>query len=263
MGRVPPRGGWSIREHGLAAHLRDAIRLNRARRAVHTHLGGARAFLLSSVLIGVERALLPMARLLDRQAAPFVEADVPILVADIAPMRGDGTAVSAVPSPLDKPCGEGLQRVHPVLSGPEDAVVKEDVGDRRFTRDVMREVRCCLRIARRAAKGSCFPEAAGAIHDALRDVRAAEAGEDRVYALAAHVLESAGLMALRAPGYAAATGGGTLPLSRRLVAGHLALVPMAVRLDRAAHPVHVRGAGLFVDDLPPIPFEAEYDRAHA
>ena len=72
-----------------------------------------------------------------------------------------------------------------------------------------------------------------------------------------HVLESAGLMALRGAAYAEATGGATAPLTRDLVRGHLALVPVARMLDRAAAPLWARGVGLFVNDLPAIPFEEE------
>ncbi|MEM1116276.1 MAG: hypothetical protein AAGJ11_07200, partial [Bacteroidota bacterium] len=115
-----------------------------------------------------------------------------------------------------------------------------------------------LGAVRRAVKANRFPEAADRLADALRAVRDAEAGTGRAYALTAHVIESAGWMALRAPAYAEASGGATVPLSRRLVAGHLPLVRAAVGLDRLAHPVQARGVPLFVADLPAIPFEAEH-----
>lgn len=70
--------------------------------------------------------------------------------------------------------------------------------------------------------------------------------------LAEHVLASAAVAATHGGRYAAATGGRTSRLTARIVRGHLALVGLALRLDRAAHAVHARGAGLFVNDLPPI-----------
>jgi hypothetical protein len=91
----------------------------------------------------------------------------------------------------------------------------------------------------------------------LGSVRQSERDEKRHYALTVHVVESAGLVALRGAAYAEATDGATAPLTRRLVRGHLLLLPFARALDRAAGPVHARGAGLFVNDLPPIPFEAD------
>lgn len=274
MHSAPPRGGWSVREHGLTAHLRDAIRLNRARRLHHARVGGPRAFALSTVLIYVERALLPVARVLDRQAAPFVEAGVPILVADLAPLPATGEGAcstedgsSGPPAPRG---GSGFhqrrstRRAAPMHDGRAETVGSVGLAARRLASREGRGVMIGARLgaARQATRGGHFHEAAGAIRDALRALRDAEASEGQAYALTAHVLESAGRMALRAPAYAEATDGGTAPLSRRLVRGHLALVPMALRLDVAAHSVQARGGGLFVDDLPPIPFEAEHD-AHA
>lgn len=232
MAERAPRGGWSVCEHGLAAHLRDAIRLNRSRRPRYARLGGARAWTLSTALIAAERALLPAARVLDAQAGAFVAAGVPILVADLMPMSAAGSV-----GERDAAGGRGER-------------VRLRTSDLRLL-DVWRE-----------ARGGRFAEAADAIRGALNTVRRLEASSGRAYALTAHVLDSAGLMALRAPIYAEATGGATLPLSRRLVVGHLPLVPAALRLDVAAHPVQARGVGLFVRDLPAVPFVAEHD-AHA
>ena len=109
-----------------------------------------------------------------------------------------------------------------------------------------------LRSAWRAAGAGRFRDCAGAVADALD----ATGG-----ALARHVLESAGLMALRGAGYARRTGGATAPLTRDLVRGHLALVPVARVLDWAAAPLWARDVGLFANDLPAIPFEAEMDAA--
>ncbi|MEM6288847.1 MAG: hypothetical protein AAF845_17040, partial [Bacteroidota bacterium] len=103
MASAPPRGGWEVETHGLAAHLRDAIRLNRARRPGYVRLGGWRAGVASSLLIASERALLPSARLLDRQARPFVEAGIPILVADLTPMPASGLGTTVDSSPPSRP----------------------------------------------------------------------------------------------------------------------------------------------------------------
>jgi hypothetical protein len=85
-------------------------------------------------------------------------------------------------------------------------------------------------------------------------VRQAEAASGCRLALTAHVLESAGFAAANGGRWADLSEGETLPLSVRFVQGHLLLLGAALRLDRAAHPVHARGAGQFVNDLPPIPF---------
>ena len=213
-------GSAPVRATPLADHLRDAIRLNRARRAHYRQWGGWRAGLLSRALVTSERALLLPARLLDRQAARF---GVPILAAELADM-------SDAP-PVDRPL---------------------------FTRTVGP---CPVslpwwprRHLLRALSRSDLAAAAAALAEVLGEIKQAEQADGRHRALAAHVMESAGWMAARGAEYARQTDGATTALSVHLVRGHLALLPFAHLLDRLAAPVHQRGAGLFVNDLPAIPF---------
>ncbi len=154
----------------LSAHLHDAIRLNRARRAGYRQRGGLRADVLSRTLVGAERALLPFARRIDQQAARL-GLDLDAALADMA----------------DAP-----QPFRPVSSN---------------------------------------------VYDALE----------------AHVLDSAEAFARLAADAERQSNGAAARLGRRLVRGHRLLVPLARLLDRLAAPVHARGVGLFVNDLPPIP----------
>ncbi|WP_143537691.1 hypothetical protein [Rubrivirga marina] len=218
---------------GLTEHLRDAIRLNRARRAGYRRRGGLRADLLSRALVAAERALLPAAWLLDRDAARH---PVPVLRAELVDM--------AVAPPAHRP-------IPPViLSGAEDhtgpsqiASPRAGVGDTRSIGAIL------LAITRGEALASVSDRLSARIAEERRRERAV----GRRRALTIHLLESARLSAARAADYARRTDGATLALSRRLVLGHLALVPFARGLDRLAAPVHDRGVGLFVNDVPPIP----------
>ena len=220
---------------GLDAHLADAVRLNRARRAGYVARGGLRAALLSRALVGAERALRPVARWLDRRAARFWAAGVPILAAELSD-------VAAAPAP-DRPVGAARSgRSAPPRSG------RAARGRRRAGR------RLDLRPARRALRAGRLRACAGEIASALGALGGAAP-------VARHVLESAGLMALRGEAYARATGGATAPLTRDLVRGHLALVPVARLLDWAAAPLWARGVGLFANDLPAVPFAEEVGAA--
>jgi len=154
----------------LAAHLHDAIRLNRARRAGYRQRGGLRAEALSRALVGAERALLPLAHRIDREAAR-VGLDLSAALADMA---------------------EAPSAAAPVPDGPHDA-------------------------------------------------------------LEAHVLDSAARFAEVGADAERQSNGEAARLGRWLVRGHRLLVPFARALDRLAAPVHARGVGLFVNDLPPIP----------
>lgn len=201
---------------GLTGHLRDAIRLNRARRAGYRRRGGLRADLLSRALVAAERALLPAARALDRAARRHA---VPVLRAGLVEM-------DRVPS-ADHP----MERIRPQRWG------RAGGGGRPW----------------RAVWACDFAAAASRLVAEIERERARESETGRRRALAIHLFESARLFAAHAPAHARQSGGATRMLSRRVVLGHLALVPFARVLDRLAAPVHARGVGLFVNDVPPIP----------
>ena len=131
----------------------------------------------------------------------------------------------------------------PPLPGPPAAHPRSAASLRGYRRSVARSLAASdLDSASRTLRGLAWA------------VRTLEASDGHHRALSLHVVESAGWMAQRGAGYARQTDGATVPLSARLVRGHLALLPFALALDRWAAPVHARGAGLFVNDLPPIPF---------
>ena len=203
----------------LERHLRDAVRLNRSRRAGYRQRGGRRADVLSRLLVASERALLPVARRLDAQAARF---PVPILAAELADMRQAPAPDRSLPALARSPADPPRLRTR-----------RRDVG--------------------RALARLDLDAAARALDGVVRALRQHERADGRRRALAVHVAESARWMAARGAAYARQTDGATLGLSRRLVRGHLALLPAARALDRLAAPVHARGVGLFVNDLPAIP----------
>lgn len=202
---------------GLTDHLRDAIRLNRARRAGYRHRGGLRADLLSRALVAAERALLPAAWLLDREARRHA---VPILHAELVPMA----------------------------EAPPAGTFRSE----RAVPDVV-PVRVSMSTLAHAAWSDDLETVGVALAARLDHERARAGATGRLRPLTVHLLESAWLSAVRGAGYARRSGGATRGLSRRIVLGQLALVPFARLLDRLAAPVHDRGVGLFVDDVPPIP----------
>ena len=49
--------------------------------------------------------------------------------------------------------------------------------------------------------------------------------------------------------------GKTLRLSKKLIAAQLHAVDKGLLLDKMAHPLHVLGCGILVNDVPSIPLE--------
>ena len=74
-----------------------------------------------------------------------------------------------------------------------------------------------------------------------------------------HVAESVGLAALNGSHYAAASGGATTRLSERLIRSQLTAFASSLWMDRQAQMQHARGVGILVNDLPHIPFEAQWE----
>ena len=215
-----------MREGGLTEHLTDAIRLNRARRAGYVAKGGARAGRLSRTLVALERSLLPAARVLDHQAAPFWDAGIPVVRADVASMSAVGRA-DAPPR---------------YLAGDPDAARRQARTD---LSDAVGEARRQVRRGELAEAGRVLTAVAGR----LREVEAAQGVH---LALTEHLVATAAVAAAHGAAYSDATAGRSVPVSSRLVAGTLAFWTLALALDRWAHPIHARGVGLFVNDVPPV-----------
>lgn len=212
---------------GVVEHLRDAIRLNRSRRAGYVAVAGSRAATVSRLLVAAEVSLLPIAALLDRRARRFVASGISVIVGDLVSMRGAG-------SPEAPPKWRG------VASG-------RDAARLRFA------VRTTVSPARRSLKSGSFEDAADHLRDAVRAVVLVEEESGCHWALTVHVLESAASAARNASRWRAMSGGATARLSAQFVCGHLRLVAFAVRLDKLAQPVQAAGAGILVNDLPAIP----------
>lgn len=85
--------------HHFEKHLLDAIAVNRERAAAHAARSGGRSRIVSVALVGLERALLPMAAMFDRRAgerlaAAFVPMEA-LPAADRAPRYRSGGSARA------------------------------------------------------------------------------------------------------------------------------------------------------------------------
>ena len=202
-------------------HVREAIALNRRRRAGYVREGGVRAALVSRILVGAERALLPTARRMDRRAE---------------------TAG----------CGAVWRSLFAPMSDAPDAD--------RTVAGTPRAVRVCLRLAARLSGDlreasreiSRQPRnAQAALQRGLDRLRAAGRTHDLHLAMSVHLLESA-LLATSRIG-ASAHSRACRDVLARFVRLHTVGVPLALGADALAAPLHARGVGILANDLPPIP----------
>ncbi|MEM6328349.1 MAG: hypothetical protein AAF791_14645 [Bacteroidota bacterium] len=203
-----------MRERGpFETHVREAIALNLARRPGYVARGGARASLVSRVLVGSERALLPIARRLDRRAAALGQTEA--LASVLMPMHDAPPADRPVSTSGTAPVARLGAALVPLLA----------TTDRAFRR---RDHTTASRLTATL----------------LGDLRERTEADDVYLAMAVHLAESAALGASRAHQASVLVS---------FVRWHLLGLPLALVLDALAAPLHARGVGILVNDLPPIP----------
>ncbi len=208
-----------MREPGpFERHVREAIALNRQRRPGYVRAGGARAALVSRLLVGSERALVPLARRLDRRAER--EGSVEALASVLSPMSAAPHAARPVSGPARGAgvCARLAARLAPPLA----------------------------RADRELRRGGTPRDGLAQILDTLREASGASGLH---LAMSTHLAESALLAASRIPLHP----GPLHPSLATFVRLHLAGLPLALALDAFAAPLHARGVGLLANDLPPIP----------
>lgn len=211
---------------GLYTHLQEAIAVNRARQGGYAVRSEGASVSLSALLIGLERAALPLARLLDRWARPFHQQGLPIGAADFVPME-------RLPPPGTPP---GYRRVM----------------DRAQHRLLIRRLRTYRWHLLRAVAARDWPAALQASLRLLDDLQAWEAAWQVHLAMSLHLTESIALSVQRAPRYAAQSDQATEGLSTALIGVQALPLPFAPALDRRAQRLHRIGVGILVNDLPAI-----------
>lgn len=214
-------------------HVLTGLRSNKARRPVYEKLtqGGSRALLRK--IIFLQRLFLPLAWLVDQRARRFQKRGIPIVAGDLVP-------VADLPAPETPPRYRG--RLDPAVAKRLEAELQE------FKRSFWDRV-----------KAGDLLAATGLAHDQLIRVKALEAREGCHLAMVKHFLESVGLATLHLIGYVRETRGEVLPLGKAFIAVQLIPFRSALTVDLDAQVFHARGVGLVVNDIPAIPFEAEWD----
>ena len=178
------------------------------------------------MLIRAEYLCLPFAVVFDRRGRRFNEAGIPII-------QDDFVSMEAIGDPRDPPtyancAGRG-----------EFEAVRAELNE--YTR--------CLR---HSARTFDFEQAARDTARMLTAVAERETRCEAHFAMVRHLLESIGLAAVNSFRFAELSGGRTRRLSRNLLMFQTRGVRISVALDRRAQEAHALGAGIIVNDVPPI-----------
>ena len=212
---------------GMAEHLRHAIAVNRHRSARYAVATDGRSAPLSAQLIGLERATLPIAMVLDRRAQPFNRRGIDVVVGDFVPMH-----------PL--PPWDQAPRWTGVSTAPA-------------RRDLRRTLRALARDGRGMARDGRWMDLANHVAECLADLHTLEHEQAAHFAMTAHLLESIGFAARNADRTTRADPD-VQPLARDLMRVQLVGLRVAIALDLQAQHLHTLNVGILVNDVPAIPF---------
>ena len=210
--------------HGcFQRHLKEAISLNERRSEVYAAWTEGESAPISNRLIRSERLALLVAWYVDRRAAPFQEAGIPIACAEFVSM-------SLTPPVGD---GPGLEPPQPYRPGPDPHSLIATLQDAY-------------------AEGG-FAAVAAASNRLLKGLEHAP----DYHCMTRHLLESTRRIAQLAPHHAAAAERAglqsTVSLSELLLRLHLTALPDGARLDAHAAPLQQNGVPILCRDVPPIP----------
>lgn len=210
----------------FAAHLEEAVRLNRERLPLYSRLTGGESERISRRLIRWERLALPVARWVDRRARPYNARGIGVVADDFVPMAATPEFRERAPDP-------------PL---PLSAFVPARA----------RRIRRALAAA---LKAGGFDGVAAALRAELAALEAAPC----YHCMLRHLLESMLRVARLAPVHAARAEAAGMEssagLSRLVLRLHLLALADAAKLDALAAPIQARGIPILCRDVPPVPPE--------
>ncbi len=213
----------------MEQHLIDAIDLYSDRMVSYAEVTDGQSDKLFNRLLLLERLSLGMSRLFDMRAYPYAQRGIPIVTADFVPMSDNLGFGALLPPTLP------LNESHLTL-------IRAKVAD-------MSSLDCDFhKVTQRSA-------------EILYWIEDFESANSVHLALFKHMVESIGVSALHAIDYSEQSGGDTQKLSCDMVKFQIAAMktPHLIWLENEANKFHQMGVGILVNDLPRIPFLAEYE----
>ncbi len=215
-GLVPER-------HCFREHLREAIALNRERMPKYAELTGGASRAISRRLIWSERLALPVAWYIDRRAAGYERAGIPLVCDAFVPMElapEFRERSAAEPKPLSDFRSPDIRRMH--------------------------------RAVRASFREGGFPAVSAVLEQEIHLLAEAPTYN----CMLRHLLESALRIANLAPIHAAEAARMGMPspenVSWLMIRLHLMTFEEAAQLDRAAAPIQAQGIPIVCQDVPPI-----------
>lgn len=223
-----------MNSNNFYGHLKEAIQINRQRKAIYAQLSNQQSLAISNFLITSEVFSLPIARYFDWQGSKFNKAGIAIIADDFVAMNN----IEAVHQPPQY----------------------QQLATQYHLRMLKYSVRSFKKRLKYWSAKVDFQKICQEAAYLLEKIDSIELAAQAHFAMLRHLVESIGYASVNAITYAKLSANKTQKLSIRLIKTQAIALNSAIRLDIRAQKIHQLGVGIIVNDVPPIPFLARWQQ---
>ena len=206
-------------------HLTEAIQINRLRRCYYSARTSRKSLFLSNLLIILEYLTYPIAFYFDLRGLFYQRRGVPLFTTEFLPMD--------VPSEANPPTYTSL------LDNDTQKIVNDLTASYKNMIDCNPTLSNLYVISRSARR-------------LIYDIENIQLKNAVLLSMTLHLAESIGLVSSKGIQHAQVCNEASVSLSMQLIRIHIAVLSLAINLDRLANNCHQLGVGILVNDLPTL-----------
>lgn len=229
-------GLFDVAKGGLYEHLADAISSHESRMPYYASKTSGKSDAIFKKIASLQSLNLPISWYIDVMARRFQKVGIPVITADLVSMS------TIFPK-------EHAPQYRGIMSS-------QTISDARIL------VRDYQKAAMRKLKKNDFYQVAVLTHDLVTSIKNLERQHNAHLAMTVHMLDSIGYTALHAADYQKQTHGDTDNLCRQFLTIQIFPMQECLPTDHKAQAIHALGVGVIVNDVPEIPFAAEWQKTH-
>lgn len=211
-------------------HLKEAIKINQARRQYYAQQTKGYSKSLSNRLIFFEKILLPVATQIEKKAEKFNKQGIPIIQEDFISMK----------------------QIKPVETPP----IYTNIAPKETAKTIQRHLNNYKKKCKNALKQNNLQNIIEASQTIFHQIEQIEETHQCHFAMTKHLIESLGYQAIQGKKYNQQSKGTTLKLSKQMIHLHLMGISfLLLSFDKKAQKCHQLGIGIILNDVPTIPLK--------
>ena len=218
----------SLKHWAFSKHLSEAIQVNKLRRAYYSTRTSRKSLFLSNLLIILEYLTYPIAIYFDLRGLAFQKKGVPLFTTEFLPM--DIISESTPPAYTSLLDSDTQKKVNDLTASYKNMI---------NYRPTLSNLYVISRSARMLIYDINNIQLKNAVH----------------LSMTLHLAESIYLVSSNGRQHAQMCNDASVSLSMQLIRVHIAVLSLAINLDRLANKCHQLGVGILVNDLPTLGIE--------